>query len=165
MPGANSRIDSNALGDRGEAILVAILTTFHGKRPLFRPVLLGAKWPVADLAVELVGRPGAFFLVQAKSTRQGLNRNRRLRAGVSLKHFNSLVTTKVPTYIVGIDDHGEAAFISAALTRRRATLSSLCTRFPLREEAVRLKLFDEVASFWMKVRRARIAKTSKLKDT
>jgi len=73
------RRDSNALGDRGESLFFLAATAFHGARPLFRPAALGSKWPTADYAVELVGRPGQFFLVQVKTTRQGYTAGGRLR--------------------------------------------------------------------------------------
>lgn len=155
---------SDALGDRGEAILYTILTTFHGSKPLFRPVFLGAKWAVADFAVELLGQPGAFFLIQVKTTEQGMNTKKRLKVSVTKERYNALASTAVPTYIVGVDNPAETAYISAALQPRKAKLSSLTTRYSLRESLVRQRLFDEVQAFWQTVSATAVWMTSVFQD-
>ncbi len=145
-------VDANALGDRGESIFYTILTTFHGTKPLFRPAFLGAKWFAADFAVELVGQTGAFFLIQVKTTETGLNAKKRLKVSVSAERYNALAATPLPTYVVGVDNPSEIAYISAAMYPRKRKLSSLTTRYSLREPAIRQLLFEEVSSFWSAVR-------------
>ncbi len=44
-----ARVDTNTLGDRGEAIFIVAVTAFHNQKPLFRPVYLGAKWSIQHL--------------------------------------------------------------------------------------------------------------------
>lgn len=144
-------IDTNALGERGESILNTILMTFHDATPLFKPVFLGGKWAIADFAIELVGRPGAFFLIQAKSTINGTNTKGRLKIAVPKDKYNALASTPIPSYVVGINDPDETAFICAAMNPRRAKLSSLCTLYPLRNAEVRQRLFNEVNAFWSSV--------------
>lgn len=142
-----SAIDTNAIGERGEAIFFTRMTALHGRYPLFRPAFLGDKWAVADFAVELVGHPGKYFLVQVKSTTRGLNARSRLRVGVSTERYQQLVNAWIPSYVVGIDDATEEAYIWAA-GPRTAGPTSLKTQYPLRDAAVRQQLHDEVRSFW-----------------
>jgi hypothetical protein len=79
---------SNAMGDRGEAIFVSLMTKFHGKFPLFRrPLHLEEKWPLVDYVCELNGpwkalRP--FFFVQVKATTSGYTKaDGRLKVAIS----------------------------------------------------------------------------------
>jgi hypothetical protein len=124
-------IDRNAIGERGEAIFVSLIMKFHGNGPLFRPAHLGAKWPIADFVVELVRHPGAVFLVQVKATRGRESRRQRLRTGLSRQNFNKLAAAKLPTYIIGVDERREIAFISAAVKRRSNGLASIPARYSL----------------------------------
>jgi hypothetical protein len=149
------RIDTNSLGDRGESILAVALLTLHGKKPLFRPAHLGAKWPTADYVVELMGKPGRFFLVQVKATRRGFLKNGRLGIQVRKDKFNLLASTLVPRYVVGVDDVKEDVFICAAATRRKKHLSSLTTSHSLKSKSIRRLLFNEVDAFWKSIDRKR----------
>jgi len=148
-----AELDRNLLGDRGESILKFVLLTFHGKAPLFRPADLGGKWPVADYVVELLGKPGRFFLIQVKSTQRGIQKNGRLRIQVGMDKYNALASTTVPRYIVGIDDAKEDAYICAARTCRTSQLSSLTTAHSLKLPQTRRILFEEVDAFWKAVGR------------
>jgi hypothetical protein len=157
-------MSKDALGDRGESIVFVNLTAFHGGKPLFRPAPLGAKWPIADFAVELVGYPGTFFLLQAKATQAGMNVRKRLKVSVTRAAFNSLVTSPIPRYVVGVDEPTETAYISAALAPRTSKLSSVSTAHSLRDAGVRQTLFDEVLEFWAAARQAAPWSATKLTD-
>jgi hypothetical protein len=161
---AGSGGDTNALGERGEALLRLAITTYHGSGPLFRVAFLGDKWPIADVAVELVGHPGFFFLAQIKATKRGVNANSRLRASISQEHFNDLVSPRIPTYVIGVDEPNEGVYISAAIAKRSAALSSLNTEFSLDDPMVRRTLFREVRDFWRAVRSKRLWRSTAFRD-
>jgi len=110
-------IDKNALGERGEAIFYVITTKFQGKKPLFRPASLGSKWPVADYAVELVGKPGRFFLVQVKASTLGFTKAGRIRVKVTFQPIVKLLASPVPAYVVAVDEPNERAYIVEAQRR------------------------------------------------
>jgi Domain of unknown function (DUF4365) len=148
-----SKIDRNSLGDRGESILAVALLTFHGNAPLFRLAHLGAKWPTADYAVELVAKPGRFFLIQVKTTQKGMQKNRRLQIQVVKAKYNALASTPVPRYVVGVDNDKEDAFICAATKLRQRQISSLTTAHSLKLPETRRLLFEEVDAFWTAVGR------------
>lgn len=139
-------LDTNALGERGEAIFFVTATKFHGEKPLFHPASLGAKWPVADYAVELVDSPGKFFLVQVKATQAVVSASRRIRVSASEDHVRLLLAAPVPTFIAAVDEPNERVFIVRPKKAQR--LQSIGTSFLLNDPAVRVKLRDEVASFW-----------------
>ena len=139
-------VDSNALGERGEAIFFVTATTFHGVRPLFRPAALGAKWPVADYAVELVDSPGKFFLVQVKATRGAVSRAERIGVDTARERIELLLATPVPTFLAAVDEPNERVFIVRPSGPKR--IRSISTAFCLNEAAVRLRLHDEVSAFW-----------------
>ena len=138
--------DTNALGERGEAIFFVTATKFHGEKPLFHPASLGAKWPVADYAVELVDSPGKFFLVQVKATRAVVSASGRIRVSASEDHVRLLLAAPVPAFIAAVDEPNERVFIVRPKKAQR--LQSVGTSFLLNDPAVRVKLRDEVASFW-----------------
>lgn len=59
----------DVLGQRGEAIFMVLMTTFHSNyRPIFKPQFLGDKWQSVDFIVELVGAGNIvpYFFVQVK---------------------------------------------------------------------------------------------------
>jgi hypothetical protein len=148
---------NNALGERGEAIFKSIMLNFHGKLPLFRVQFLGDKWPTVDFICELEGawknsRP--FCLVQVKTTRSGYTkRDGRLKVAVKLNDALLLRGFKVPTYVVGIDEVDERAFIVAAMGRKKTRLPSLHAAHELTDPAGRRALWTEVRDFWKSTRR------------
>lgn len=143
----SKRKDTNAIGERGESIFFTRITALHGRRPLFKPAFLGDKWAVADYAIELVGQPGRYFLVQVKATTKGLDSEGNLLAGIKKKRYQELTHAWVPTYVVGVDDSSEEAYICTTLPLNGG-LNSIKTNFPLRDPIVRQQLHDEVLAFW-----------------
>lgn len=146
-------VDHNAIGERGESIVVTRLTRLvRNGRPLFRPQFLGEKFPTIDLLVELVDAPTGlrpFFLAQVKATTLGYTRReRRLRIRVPETGMAGLVAYPAPTYVLGIDEPGELAYIAAAVAGGVRSLTSLPTTYSLSEEAILRELYDEVLGFW-----------------
>lgn len=147
---AKKKPDVNVIGDRGEALFFLAATTSHGPRPLFRPAPLGSKWPIADYAVELYGRPGEFFLVQVKSTRRGRTPSGRIRMSAKKMHVKGLRSASVPAYMVIVDEKRQHVFL--ARPRSNRAMSSASTRFSLKSARVRAALKEEVAGFWKKAK-------------
>ena len=149
------RLISNELGQRGEALFYVLITKSYGRvRPLFRPQFLGDKWPTVDFIVELMdaGAATPYFFVQVKTTRDGYTRkNRRLKVQIEKGDMHKLASYPAPTYIVGIDEIGEAGYIISANGEWLAGLGSLSTEHPLNETNQKL-LWEEVNGFWVKSR-------------
>jgi len=150
MPNSG-RVDSNAVGERGEAIFEVRIMALHGAKPLFRPTSLGDKWPVADYAVELNGQPGRFFLVQVKATQKPVNPARnattpRMRIDVKVDRLRLLLQSPIPAYLVAVHEPSEEAFLVAPREARH--LRDVTTAFSLKDQRIRLGLHKEVASFW-----------------
>ena len=144
-------MSSNEVGARGEWICLLNLTSFHDDAQLFRPVFLGDKWPAADLLVEVVeptpgGRRG-FFLAQVKTSREGYQKNGRLKIpGTDRDKVAALAAYPVPTYILGVDEPLRRVYI-VAVQGNVAGMSSLSHEHELTPERL-VALRDEVHSFW-----------------
>lgn len=146
-------VNRDAIGDRGQSIVFNLLTRFHQRpSPLFHPQFLGDKYPAIDLFVELVGAPATvrpFFLVQAKASRRGYTvRGHRLNVQVRQSGIRNLVAYPAPTYIIGIDEPNELAFVVAAITGGVSHFTSLPTTHSLDREQTLLRLYEEVLQFW-----------------
>jgi hypothetical protein len=141
----------DTIGSRGEAIFVLTMTAYRSPaKPLFRPQFLGEKWPVLDHIVMLegVGDATPYFFVQVKTTRKGYTREGfRLKVAISAEEVRKLAGYPAPTYLVGIDEVGEKAYIVSVNPENLGSLSSLSTAFPIHEENRRL-LWEEVTAFW-----------------
>ena len=139
------------IGSRGESLFCARILNFCGRPfPYFLPRFLGEKAQTLDFLVELVdaGDPTLFFFVQVKTTRKGFTRrDKRLKiemSGVDVRRF-SLVPA--PTYLVGIDEPGEGAYLLPVLEGMKTTISSIPTTYPL--DCTNLgRLYGEVKQFW-----------------
>ncbi|MHA6877683.1 hypothetical protein [Ralstonia pseudosolanacearum] len=154
-------MNNDAIGARGESIFFTRITALHGGSPLFKPAFLGDKWAVADYVVELEGKTGCYFLVQVKATTSGLNKLGNLPVSVRLSKYQKLQQVWVPSYVVGVDDSTEDAYICATSVRT-AGLSSLKTQYPLRDPVVRQQLHDEVLTFWQRANAMQRPWTSRL---
>jgi hypothetical protein len=140
------------LGKRGEAIFYVHMTKFHGQSPLFRVQFLGDKWPAIDFVVELISSQGrsAYFFAQARATRRGYvntKRGRRLNVTVKRSDLVKLASYPAPTYVVGIDDVGEKAYVVSTVGTRLRGAASLPTTFEL-TATTRQELWTEVETFW-----------------
>ena len=137
------------IGDRGESLLVLLMTELCGRsKPFFRPRFLGAKHPIFDFIVELVDQPEYFFFLQVKTTTQGLTKKkpRRLRVKVSQAHVDRMVAAPAPAYVVGIDVNSKIGYL-LSVNEKRDHVSSLITEFRL--DCTNLGvLASEVHTFW-----------------
>jgi hypothetical protein len=141
----------DALGQRGEAIFIVIMTAFHSNSgPIFKPQFLGDKWQYVDFIVELVGAGAIlpYFFVQVKTTREGYTKKlNRLKVKVPQEGVRGLATYPAPTYIVGIDKIKETGYIVSANGENLTSMSSLSTIFPINKQN-REFLWNEVNNFW-----------------
>lgn len=141
----------NALGARGEAIFYVLMTEFHSEAgPIFRPQFLGDKWPTVDFIVELLGAAGGvpYFFVQVRTTRAVFtSRKQRLKVGVPRQSLRRLGMLPAPTYVVGIDEIGEAGYIVSANGESSAQITSLPTLHPI-DHRRREQLWREVHDYW-----------------
>src|SRR5262245_52225573 len=107
------------IGGRGEAIAFARLARIcrtDADLPYFWPHYLGEKFENFDFLFELVAsaaRP-PFFFVQVKNTRKEFTKTQkppRLRVEISEKDIRRMVAYPAPTYVVGVHEDEERAFI------------------------------------------------------
>jgi len=151
------------IGIRGEALFTAAIMKFCGrKRPYFVSHFLGEKFKTLDFIVELLGvRKGSPYLfVQVKTTRRGYSESRdgkKLRVGVKQVDVCRMRDYPAPTYLVGIDEVGEKAFIISIDERTTTAISGMTTRYELDGPNL-IILWNEVRSYWeqrdMKVRKS-----------
>src|SRR5262245_51095135 len=108
------------MGRRGENISFVRLTEVCQAKdlPYFVPHFLGDKCPLFDVLVELVGAgvKTPYFFAQVKSTRLGYNGKKRLRVEVAKGDVLQMVQYPAPTYVVGIDEPQEKAYVVAVVT-------------------------------------------------
>ena len=143
------------IGGRGEAIAFAHLTRScrtDTDLPYFWPHFLGEKCETFDFLVELVdaGEKTPFFYVQVKTTRKELTKDQtppRLRVEVSEKDIRRMVAYPAPTYVVGVHEAEERAFIISVHGTMSEAVPSITTAHELTCETLR-RLWDEVLEFW-----------------
>ena len=143
------------VGGRGEAIAFARLTKacrIDSDLPYFWPHFLGEKCETFDFLVELVdaGEMTPFFFVQVKTTRKEFTKNQtppRLRVEVSEKDIRRMVAYPAPTYVVGVHEDKERAFIISVHGAMSEAIPSITTAYELTSDTLR-RLWDEVREFW-----------------
>lgn len=146
---------SDYLGGRGEAIAFARLSKIcrpDVDLPYFWPRFLGDKCETYDFLVELVdaGERTPFFFVQVKATRKpylGPPAKRRLRVEVSEKDVRRMAACPAPTYVVGVHEAEERAFVVAVHGTMSLGISSVTTAYELTAENLQ-RLWDEVREHW-----------------
>jgi hypothetical protein len=142
------------IGKRGEAIAVARLTDFCGStEPYFDVHPLGEKCPTFDYLVELLnaGESVPYFLVQVKSTKQRYTRRkRRLVVHVDDEDVRRMVQCPLPTYVVGVHEPTEQAYVVSVHGRLRGAIRSLPCTYPLTRANLRI-LWEEVTVHWRKL--------------
>jgi hypothetical protein len=102
--------------------------------------------------VELVdaGERTSYFFVQVKSTRKRLTRTQtppRLRVEVSEADVRRMTAYLAPTYVVGVHEGEDRAFVISVFGDMREGISSMTTAHELTRETLR-RLWDEVRAFW-----------------
>jgi hypothetical protein len=142
------------IGGRGEAIAYAHLSRVcrEGDLPYFWPHYLGEKCETFDFLVELVdaGEKTPFFFVQVKATRKDYTRSQtpvRLRVEVPEKDVRRMSAFPAPTYVVGVHEIEERAFVAGVHSGMQDAIPSLTTGHELTEETLK-RLWDEVREFW-----------------
>jgi hypothetical protein len=143
------------IGGRGEAIAFARLARVcrtDADLPYFWPHYLGEKCEAFDFLVELVdaGEKTPFFFVQVKATRKGYTRTQtppRLRVEVSERDVCRMVAYPAPTYVVGVHEEEERAFVISVHGTMTESIPSITTAHELTDETLR-RLWDEVREFW-----------------
>jgi hypothetical protein len=143
------------IGGRGEAIAFARLARVcraDSELPYFWPHYLGEKCETFDFLVELVdaGEKTPFFFVQVKTTRKGLTKSQmppRLRIEVSDTDVRRMVAFPAPTYVVGVHEIEERAFIVSVHGTMAEAIPSITTAHELTPDTLR-RLWEEVRAFW-----------------
>lgn len=142
------------IGGRGEAIAYARLSRVcrAGDLPYFWPHYLGEKCETFDFLVELVdaGEKTPFFFVQVKATRQEYTKRQtppRLRVGVAEEDVLRMSAFPAPTYLVGVHEADERAFVVSVHGDMRAAIPSITTDHELTPDTLK-RLWDEVREFW-----------------
>ena len=118
--------------------------------PYFRPRLLGEKARTLDFLVELVcpGDRAPFFFAQVKTTRKGYTKkDRRLKVEMSGVDVRRACLVPAPTYLFGIDERLETAYIVPIVAGMVGDISSIPTIYPLDCKNL-ARLHDEVEQFW-----------------
>ena len=143
------------IGGRAEAIAFARLTRLcreGSDLPYFWPHFLGEKCATFDFLAELVdaGDKTPFFFVQVKATRKGFSRSQappRLPVEVSERDVRRMVAYPAPTYVVGVHEGEERAFIIAVHGAMCEAISSITTAHELTAGTLS-RLWHEVREFW-----------------
>lgn len=139
------------IGKRGEYIACLRLMDFCGNpRAYFNPYMLGEKCPVFDLLVELegTGDSAAYFLAQVKATAKGSGqRSANLRVEVTGDHVEKMVRSPFPTYLIGIDEPAERAYVVSIHGTMTGPIHSMPRRYLLTAENLKA-LWEEVLGFW-----------------
>lgn len=143
--------EADLVGHRGETIFRFLVTRKDpdAYRLFDEPRFLGEKKATLDFYLEIRHAsdvvPFAFF--QVRATRRGYTSRGRLRIRASARDLKRLAAFPAPTYIVGVDEHREHAFIVSASDARTGGFSSISTRYPLDQDVLR-ELWAEVAEYW-----------------
>lgn len=141
------------IGGRGEAIAYARLSQLcrGDDVPYFWPHYLGEKCETFDFLVELVdaGDQTPFFFVQVKATRKRYTRHAppRLPVRVADKDVRRMCAFPAPTYVVGVQEDDERAFVISVHGTMNDAIPSISTGHELMGETLK-HLFDEVKAFW-----------------
>jgi hypothetical protein len=161
VPGSMGQRDE--IGTRGEAIFTAAIMNFCGRtRPFFITHFLGDKFRALDFIVELVGvrSTSPYLFVQVKTTRQGYTGSgggKKLRVSVKREDVLRMRDYPAPTYLVGIDEVLEKAFIISIDERTQTSISGMTTRHELNARNLSI-LWYQVNGYWkrrdMKVRKS-----------
>src|SRR5262245_16711000 len=143
------------IGGRGEALAFTRLARIwrtDAELPCFWPHYLGEKAQTFDFLVELVdaGERTPFFFVQVKATRKALTKRQRpprLRVEVPAVDVRRMVAYPAPTYVVGVHEDEERAFIISIHGGMSDAIPSITTAHELTPGNLR-RLWDEVREFW-----------------
>jgi hypothetical protein len=99
-----------------------------------------------------------FFFVQVRATRKNLTATQmppRLHVGVSREDVRRMAACPAPTYVIGVQERQERAFVIAVHGGMRESISSITTAHELNCLTLR-RLWDEVRHFWRGYRPGRV---------
>lgn len=150
------KASTNAVGDFGEILAQAHFSRpVRGKyqRPLFRASHLGEKYPVVDFIVDILDRDESslgFFFVQVKATNAAKPKAKTLSLQIELPKYNRLARIPAPTFLVGVDINAEKVYLVGACKPEKKSFSSICKKFDLKDDDVRVALYKEVKEYWKK---------------
>ncbi len=147
---------TNSTGGLGE-----ILAQLHFSRPLktgaqlplFRASHLGEKYPVVDFIVDILDDDEnslGFFFVQVKATSAAKPKAKTLSLQIELPKYNRLAQIPAPTFLVGVDIDAEKVYLVSAAKPEKKAFSSICKKFDLKDDDVRVALYKEVKKYWKK---------------
>ena len=148
------KASTNAVGDFGENLAQTHFSRpVKGayKRPLFRSFHLGGKYPVIDFIVDILDTDenslGHFF-VQVKSTNTANSKSKTLPLQIEIEKYNRLANIPAPTFLVGVDIDAEKAYLVCAPKPKRKAFSSICKKYDLKDDGIRVALYKEVKNYW-----------------
>jgi hypothetical protein len=150
------KVSTNAVGDFGENLAQAHFSRpVRGayRRPLFRAAHLGEKYPVVDFIVDILdGNEDSlgFFFVQVKATNSAKRKAKTLALHIELPKYNRLAQIPAPTFLVGVDIDAETVYLVSAARPEKKASSSICKKFDLKDDDVRVALYKEVKEYWKK---------------
>jgi hypothetical protein len=151
---------TDQIGDYGELLAAVELSRpvpGRFKRPLFKPVHLGGKYPAVDYIVDVLGpnaRNMGFFFLQVKSTARGHIAGNRLGVFIKRDSFNALAALCAPSYLIGVDTRSETCHIVAANKPVLADVPGIAMAYNLADDDVKIALYWEVVGFWRQNRRS-----------
>lgn len=147
---------TNAIGDFGEILAQAHFSRpVRGayQRPLFRASHLGEKYPVVDFIVDILDpneNSLGFFFVQVKATNAAKPKAKNLPLQIELTKYNRLAQIPAPTFIVGVDIDAEEVYLVCAPKPAKKSISSICKKYDLKDDGIRVALYKEVKDYWKK---------------
>src|SRR5436189_170193 len=76
------------------------------------------------------GQRRPYFFVQVRATREGFTATnpQRLKVKVAKADVRKMVLFRAPTYVVGVDEPGERAYVIAIYGKMKSGISSLSTQ-------------------------------------
>ncbi len=140
---------TDIIGDRGEIIFELAVTHYQTfGYPLFKPVFLGEKWPAIDYYVQLLRTEEItpFFFVQIKSTHNDIN-DETLSISLTKEQSGNLFKMTAPTYLVGIHEPTQRAFIRSVHTKPAQGIYKIPLKYELTPKNLKI-LHQEVYDFW-----------------
>ena len=147
---------ANELEQSVKDIFVALMTEAHSDDgAIFNIRFLDDMLPHVDCIVELIGQKDylPFCFVQLKSTKTGYTKkDKRLKVKFAQESLTGLSLYPAPTYIVGIDEKDESAYLVSANGESLSAMASIPTDFPI-NLSNRGTLWNEVNDFWYRAKK------------